>query len=313
MQLAEYARELVKTGQAGVNQICELLGMSKDTYYHSQDEKSSLETKYLLLKKKLEKIIQDNPAYGYPRIKKALQDNYKITVNHKLLLKLLKLWGLSLKRKIRKSKKTFIQKVLEYLQSRANLLRKAIINSCFQAIVSDLTMIYAKFGQAYLFVHMDIYGKMIYGWNLSQSPDNQSLIFSLKQTIRKLKKFKIKDLKNIIFHQDRGSVYTSAEYVSELLKDNAFISYSKKGEPGDNAVQEAFFSRLKEEWRDIFSEAENFEELKNLIIKAIKYYNEKRYHTSISMQTPMQFTKKQSQKQKNLSHQIKRNRFGKRV
>lgn len=292
-----------------------MLNISKDSYYHSQDKLSSLKDKYQHLKPEIEKIIKDNPAYGYPRIKKALAENYGLIINHKLLLKLLKIWGLSLKRKIRKPKKTFIQKVLEYLQTRANLLRKAIINNCFQAIVSDLTVIKTRFGLSYLFVHLDIYGKMIYGWNLSQSPEAKSLILSLKQAINKLKKFKIRSLKNLIFHQDRGSVYTSAEYVAELLKNNVFISYSKKGEPGDNAVNEAFFSRLKDEWRDVFAEAENFHELKKLITKAISYYNEKRYHTSLNMQTPAQFTKQQIQiqKQKNLSHQIKRNWFGKRV
>jgi len=278
------------------------LEISKYSFYHSQDKISSLKEKYSDLKPKIEKIIQDNPAYGYPRIKFALKENYQIRINHKLLLKLLKIWGLSLKRKIRKPKPTFIQKILDYLQSRANLLRKAKITNCFQAIVSDMTIIKSKFGQAYLFVHMDIYGKIIYGWNLSQSPNTENLILSLKQTIRKLKKFKIKDLNRIIFHQDRGSVYTSAEYVSAILNQNSIISYSKKGEPGDNAVNEAFFSRLKEEWRDIFAEAENFQELKKLIIKAIKYYNTKRYHTSIEMQTPEKFTRQSIKSAKSIKN-----------
>jgi putative transposase len=279
------------------------LGISKYSYYYSKDPKSTLTTKYQHLRTKIEAVIRSNPAYGYPRIKQALKDRYGIIVNHKLLLKLLNLWGLQLKRKIRYPKKTFVQKVLDFLQSRANLLRKVVITGLFQAIVSDLTRIEFKNGVAWLCVHMDIYGKMVYGWNLSQSPNTDCILESFRKTRQKLAHCGIKDLSKIIFHSDRGSVYTSSGYVSELLEAGVYISYSKKGEPGDNAVNEAFFSRLKEEWRDIFAEAETEGQLAKLVKKSINYYNNKRYHTSIGTQTPKQFLKSQIKnlKQKNPS------------
>ena len=244
------------------------------------------------------KIIKDNPAYGYPRIKKALRDEYNEVVNHKLLLKLLKLWGLGLKRKLPKRRKSWITKVLEFLQSRANLLRRAEIDgkikTCFKAIVSDITEIPFQAGKAYLCVHLDYAGKMIYGWDLSLSPDRRLVISSFKKTVKSLKKFSIRLLKEIIFHQDRGTQYTSTDYIAAILGTGAYLSFSKKGEPGDNAVNEAFFSRFKEEWRDVFFEAGTFEELERLIKKAIDYYNERRCHTSIDNQTPLEFTKNQA-------------------
>ena len=53
--------------------------------------------------------------------------------------------------------------------------------------------------------------------------------------------------------------------------------------PGDNAVNESFFSRLKEKWEDIFYEARTFEELERFISRAIRYYNIKRYHSSLGV------------------------------
>jgi len=50
-----------------------------------------------------------------------------------------------------------------------------------------------------------------------------------------------------MFHQDKGIIYISASYTTEVL------SYSGKSEPGDSAANEAFFSNLKEEWRDFFA------------------------------------------------------------
>lgn len=248
----------------------------------------------------IEKIIDDDPSYGYPRIKKALKDNFGEVVNHKLLLKLLKVFGLSLKRKLPKRKKGWIKKVLEFLGSRANLLRKAIskgeIDKCFKAVVSDITEIPFKAGKAYLAVHMDYFGKMVYGSSLSLNPNRKLVISSFKKAVKRLKRFGIKSMEKIIFHQNRGTQYTSADYLTTVLTAKAFLSFSKKGQPGDNAVNESFFSRLKEEWRDIFYEAENFQQLEKLVKKAIDYYNERRYHTSIDNQTPAGFTKDQTKK-----------------
>ena len=102
--------------QLGVNQACRLLGISKDSYYHSQNPDSSLTTKYHHLKPMVEQIIRVNPAYGYPRIKVALYRQFGETVNHKLLLKLLKVWGLSLHRQLPKRRSNWMTKVLKYLQ-----------------------------------------------------------------------------------------------------------------------------------------------------------------------------------------------------
>lgn len=292
-----YARELVAAGRVGVNQICRLFGISKKSYYRSRDPVAVLNERYWGLKTKIVKVINDNPAYGYRRIKKALREGFGEVVNHKLLLKLLRLWGLSLKRKIRKPKRSWFHKVIDFLQMRANLLwsmlREGSIVRCFQVVVSDVTEIRYKSGKAYLCVHMDHFGKMVYGWHLSKSAGRQNVLMSFKMAAAKIRNILSFFPKGIVFHQDRGSVYTSTDYISTLLKYACRISFSRKGEPGDNAVNESFFSRLKEEWRDVFGEAGSFEELEKFVEKAIAYYNNKRYHSSIGLKTPAKFMKEQ--------------------
>ena len=71
------------------------------------------------------------------------------------------------------------------------------------------------------------------------------------------------------------------------------MSFSRTGEPGDNAVNESFFSRFKEEWRDAFAEARTFEELEVFVRKAIDYYNNDRYHSSIDLKSPAKFVREQ--------------------
>ena len=123
---------MVLSGEAGVNSICSLLGLSKYSYYRSQRPEERLEKKYLRLKPMIEEIISSNPGYGLPRIKVALRREYGEVVNHKLLRKLLGTWGLSLRR-AKQKKKSWIKKVLDFLQRRSNLLRKAAIDGCFKA------------------------------------------------------------------------------------------------------------------------------------------------------------------------------------
>lgn len=53
--------------------------------------------------------------------------------------------------------------------------------------------------------------------------------------------------KGLIFHSDRGSQYTSYEYM-ELLKSLGIkSSFSDTANPYDNAVVESFFSHIKKE------------------------------------------------------------------
>jgi len=282
---------------SGVNQACRLLGISKDTYYNSQDPKDRLNDSYRDLKPKITRIIEQNPGYGYPRIKQALEKKYGVMLNHKVLMKLLKLWSLELPRSIKHVKKNFITVILDFLEKRANLLRRLIrenrITGCEQVIVSDVTEIkYSGNKKAYLSVHMDFFGKIIYGFCLSMSAETNLVLSSLKKAVNCLKSYGRVVIKNIILHQDRGSVYTSSGYIAKALSFGFKLSYSRTGEPGDNAVNESFFSRFKAEWAEVFAEANDFDELSQLVSNAISYYNNDRYHSSIGYDTPVAFYNK---------------------
>jgi len=87
---------------------------------------------------------------------------------------------------------------------------------------------------------------------------------SFHNAVRKIRSLK-GELSGLVVHQDRGSVYTSDAYVRSVSRQGCLLSYSRRGEPGDNAVNEAFFSRLKVEWASVFSEARSLEELQNLL------------------------------------------------
>jgi putative transposase len=278
-----------------VNQVIELLGLSKNAYYKSEPDEDRLNKKYEALKEIIKAIITKHPAYGYRRIQKALFDEYGKTVNHKLLKKLLKLWGLSLKRKIRKQKYSVIKRMLDFLEERANLVRRLIQKGvsivCFQVLLADVTEIKYQQGKAYLSVHMDYAGKMILGWELGKNATSDIVISSFEKAEKTLLKMGI-DIGMCIMHQDKGSVNTGYDYVRCVQKRKCTLSYSRTGKPGDNAVNEAFFSRLKDEWGNILNDAKDFDELNRLLKRAIEYYNNERYHSSLGNESPVSYTKR---------------------
>jgi putative transposase len=228
----------------GVNAVCRLLGISKKSYYYSEAPDVRLNRRYCKLKGIISSIIKDNPSYGYRRLQIALKEEHGVLVNHKLLKKLLKLWGLEFRRKIKKPSCSLVRKILVFLVRRVNLLFAVKSGNIFKVIVSDITEIIYKGGKAYLSVYLDLLGKMVYGWEVSLHSDAILVVESFKKASRVLKRY-LDSVKGIIFHQDQGSAYTSELYLRSVINHGGVLSYSRRGEPGDNAVNESFFFKAK--------------------------------------------------------------------
>ena len=281
---------MVSKNQFGVNRICKLVGISKTTYYKAKNPIERFENKHLNIRSFVAKVIEDNPSYGIRRIKAELEEEHKIIVGRDALGKLLKIWGLNMRRKIKRKRPNMIQKILLALAGRANLLVRTEVTAPFQAITSDITELKFRGGKTYLCVHKDAFGQIVYGWRLGLTMEAQLVMDSLKMTIARIKKLTEILSKKPILHQDRGSQYTSHRYVQSGL-EFARMSYSNPGTPTHNPGQESFFGRFKDEWEDEIVEIETFEKLEKFVLEKIKYYNYERRHTSIGLISPYKFTK----------------------
>lgn len=288
----EFARAQVELGLFSISRICLLCGISKNTYYDHVHPDERFTDKFKHLKTKVKKIIKDNSAYGVDRIKRALLDKYQLEIGRDALGRLLRLWSLGLPRNLRTSNKSVIKEILESLADRVNLLIRTKIVEPFKALSSDITEITYNHGRskAYLAVHKDVYGQLVYGYAVGQTMEAKLVIASFEQAISTIKKLLGKLPRGLLCHSDQGSQYTSYEYVQTVLKINCILSYSTPGTPTDNPGQESFFGRLKDENKTMFLEMETFEELKKLIDKKISYYNNQRLHTSLNLQSPKKFT-----------------------
>lgn len=274
-----------------------MLGISKNTYYNAKDPEERFVEKYQHIKKYIIKVIEKHPHYGVLRIKKELLVSYEITVGRDQLGKLLKLWGLNLKRKVKKKKQSMIQKILIALAGRANLLIRSKISKPLQAISTDISELRYKGGRAYLCVHKDVFGQVVYGHSTSLKMDTDMVLESYRDAKKKIQKLVGKIPKKMLCHQDQGSQYTSYRYVEDVQKDMV-LSYSDPGTPTHNPGQESFFGRFKDEWKSSIADIETFEELQEFLIEKIRYYNEERLHTGIDLEKPLEFTKSFLKKEK---------------
>lgn len=236
------------------------------------------------------KIIEQNSSYGIRRIKAELEDKYHVNIGRDTLGKLLKLWGLNLQRKIKSKQPNMIQKILLALAERANLLIRSTITTPFQAITSDMTELKYLGGKAYLCIHKDVLGQMVYGFSLGLTMETSLVMRSLTMAKSEIQKLAGKLKAKPLLHQDRGSQYTSYRYVQSGV-EFAHLSYSNPGTPTHNPGQESFFGRFKDDWRDEITEIETFEKLEKFVQAKIKYYNYERRHTSIGLVAPWNFTK----------------------
>lgn len=276
-----------------INRICALCGISKNTFYAHKHLDELFKEKYYYLKSKIEKIINRNSSYGVNRIKSALLEKYKEHIGRDALARLLRLWGLNLNRNIKKKRVSVIKKILLALSDKVNILIRTKITEPFQAITSDITEVWYDGGKkrAYLAVHKDVFGQMVYGWELDNRMKTELVLKSLEKAKKSIKKLIRKFPDKLICHQDQGSQYTSHKYADAVLKSKMVLSYSTPGTPTENPGQESFFGRFKDECQEEINDIENFKQLKKFIQKRMNYYNNERLHTSLKNQTPKKFTK----------------------
>ena len=91
-----------------------------------------------------------------------------------------------------------------------------------------------------------------------------------------------------MFHSDQGAQYTSKAF-RKLLRINKVVqSFSKPGQPYDNAVMESFFASMKREeiYRTQYKSEQQF--IKD-VDAYVEFYNTRRPHSTLNYKTPDQF------------------------
>ena len=251
-------------------------------YYHKQNKENSYKKANEELDKKIiEEFEKSRKRYGSPKITKIL-NKQGIKVSQKRVarrMKVLKLRSITVKKFNHNGNK----KVND--DNKENSLAQDFkAEHPSEKWVGDITYIYTKeTGWTYLAIVMDLFDLKIIGWSYGENMTAELVMSAFKKA-----KIARGVTEGMIFHSDLGSQYTSNEYEKILLENNVKHSYSKKGDPYDNASMESFNAILKKEEVNVNTYT-TFKEAKLAIFEFIEsWYNNTRIHSTLDYKTPNQ-------------------------
>lgn len=109
--------------------------------------------------------------------------------------------------------------------------------------VTDITYIHVlNVGWTYLASVMDLHDRKIIGWSYGKSITAELALQAVKNAC-----LNVKDTKGIILHSDLGTQYTSQLFEDYMREHKFQHSFSRKGNPYDNACIESFHAVMKKE------------------------------------------------------------------
>jgi len=282
-----------------VEGVCEAWGQScalsavelpKATWYYHRKEKVSYEAKYAHLRPLLEAIAREHPAYGYRRTTVELRRRYGLEVNHKVIQRLHKLWGLPLLRNTRPPRPSGLRQAVVAAGGRANLVARQGQIGLFEVTYTDFTELRFADGRqkAYLMPLIGHTCKMAYGWAVGERADTRLALTAWQRAKATFHQLAIPH-QGMIIHHDQDPVYTGYGWTGQLLlKDGLRLSYALNGARG-NPEMESFISRFKEENHSLFLDARGLSELAEVVNRGMWYYNVERRHSRIGYVSPLTY------------------------
>ena len=267
-------RQLVEALQTdySVRQICDTLGFNRSSLYYQPKADPSEQR----LRDEIEKLAARYPTYGYRRVTQLLL-RMGYAVGYRRVARLMKEANLlvTVKRACQTTQS------LHSLGQWVNRVENLDICRRNQVWVGDITYVRLKGQFVYVSVLMDVFTRMIRGWQLSryltQPLTLRPLQHALSQSVPEIR------------HSDQGVQYLSTAYISTLIGHGIEISLAHRGRPWQNGYAERFIRTLKEEevhlneYDDIIDARARIEHF------ILQVYNQKRPHSALGYLTPVEF------------------------
>ena len=279
---AQYADEPAACDAPTIMQICEWLGVSKSGYYDwRRRPESATAQRRELLKVKIGALFEaNNEEYGYRRLHQALVRGGE-SVDDETVRQLMRQLGL-----VPCQPRPWRHSLTE--QGPAGPIPD-LVNRDFSAekpgekMVGDITYIPTWEGWLYVALVIDCATRMIVGWAMDDNYKTPLITAAISMAARNL------DLpEGAVFHSDRGSNYTSAEFAGVLESLGIRQSVGRTGICFDNALAESVNGTLKVELvhRTVYATRQKaYDDIAQWIELR---YNRTRLHSALGYRTPQE-------------------------
>jgi len=281
---AEYASQPAENAGTAptIMQMCVWLGVSKSGYYDWRSRpESATAARRQLLKLKIKALFDANDqAYGYRRLRAALARGGE-QASGELVRQLMRELGL-VPCQPRPRRRSLTE------QAAAGPIPD-LVNRDFTAakpgekMVGDITYIFTWEGWLYLATVIDCATRKVAGWAMADNYRTPLISEAVTMAARNLGL-----PEGAIFHSDRGSNYTSAEFAGVLKDLKIRQSVGRTGICYDNALAESFNGTLKVELahRTVYPTRQK---ARQDIARWIELrYNRTRLHSVLGYRTPQE-------------------------
>ncbi len=249
---------------------CELLGLSRSSWYYKPREVSSIDLEMMHL---IDEQYTRTPFYGVRRMTASLNQQGH-NVNHKRVQRLMRFMGIeAIYPKPKLSARDEQHKVYPYL------LRGLSIERPNQVWASDITYIRLCRGFVYLVVVMDWFSRYVLSWSVSVTMDVYFCLEALQKALNQGSPE--------IFNTDQGSQFTSREFTGMLQQSQVRISMDGRGRALDNVFVERLWRSVK--YEDIYiKDYSSIPVLLEGLEAYFTFYNHERLHQSLGYRPPVQ-------------------------
>lgn len=154
-----------------------------------------------------------------------------------------------------------------------------------QIWVADLTYVATATGWVYVAFVLDVYSRMIVGWQASTRMFADLAIDALTMGIFARKRAG-QDVTGLIHHSDRGVQYRAVRYTERLAEAGAMASVGAKGDSYDNAMAEALNSLYKAE---VITQApgwDGLDDVETATADWVGWFNHERIHSMLDYRSP---------------------------
>jgi putative transposase len=158
--------------------------------------------------------------------------------------------------------------------------------------VADLTYVKTHGGWVYAAFIIDVFSRMVVGWQISESLRSDLAIDALEMAVwNRTRHGQVLD--GLVHHSDRGVQYLSIRYSERLDENDIVASVGSRGDSYDNAMAEAFNSLYK--WELIYPQGpwRGLDDVEYATLGYIDWFNHRRLHGEItednSYVTPAEF------------------------
>ena len=224
--------------------LCQALDVSVSGYYAWKQRPTSEHCREdARLSAEIQQIFLDHrQVYGSPRIHAVLKAR-GMHCSRKRVVRLMQQLGLSAGRKRSRKPTTKSDPRARFAPNRLN--REFSAEEPNSKWVTDTKAVETAEGWLYLAVILDLFSRMVVGWAMAETSDEQ-----LVELARLLAIAQRHPPTGLLHHSDRGSEFTSDRYLALEASLNIEVSMSRTADWYENAVMESFLATLTKECLD---------------------------------------------------------------